>query len=107
MKLFLNDCAYGEKYALHVFMERVRTPIAVRFANTLLTRFEGKDNISQMQSLKNWVDNVRQQNIDKAITEYNSITDVIKNIALFGPFFIIMALYLWASFAPMGEMLAR
>ncbi|CDN45682.1 hypothetical protein, partial [Paenibacillus sp. P22] len=57
--VMLDNIEYGEEYALKQFKKRVPLHYIIKFCDIMETRLKGYDNISQMEYLKNEVDEFR------------------------------------------------
>jgi hypothetical protein len=69
LSLLLDNIEYGEEYALKQFKKRVCLRYIIKFCDIMETRLKGYNNISQMEYLKNELDNLRVSSLEEELSK--------------------------------------
>ncbi|HOQ38127.1 MAG TPA: hypothetical protein PKW03_10305 [Acetivibrio sp.] len=67
LEIFIDNIEYGEEYALKQLKKRVPLRYVVKFCDIMQTRLNGYDNTSQMTYLKNELNDLRIQTLEKEL----------------------------------------
>jgi len=67
LEIFIDNIEYGEEYALKQLKKRVPLRYVIKFCDIMQTRLNGYDNTSQMTYLKNELNDLRIQTLEKEL----------------------------------------
>ena len=67
LEIFIDNIEYGEEYALKQLKKRVPLRYVIKFCDIMQTRLNGYDNTSQMAYLKNELNDLRIQTLEKEL----------------------------------------
>lgn len=93
--IMLDDCEFGEAFALKHFKKRVPLHYIIKFCDVMETRLNGYNNVSQMTYLKNEIDEFRiralEQELEKRQAANGRIQLVL--IAILGIYISVFYLF--------------
>lgn len=96
LEIMLDNIEYGETYALKQLKKRVPIHYIIKFCDIMETRLKGYDNVSQMQYLKNEIDEFRIRDLEEELSKREKSNEKLQFVLVVVLFAYIIIYYLFS-----------